>query len=341
MTQDLGTPEKPKDFHGEQDVVEVRSNDPSNPEPDERWIRSDIAPETNQIATLRTGDGTDIPLFETGTAQETVREARRAYVNGQWGYYPLAPESEAAYPERRVYHDGAWHAYHDRVAPGSAIPDSAVYRLTANSLSASDGNTIQSWNDQIGVGDMTGGDPVYRTPLPISPTVEGDLTDDELNGDPSNLPGGSNARTILIAHYVDDVSNGQHIWGYGGEGSSGGRFTVRNGSGNLFVDVGSGYVQSNGVYSSGDSYVTTVILPSTGGNVTDTILRVNGSQVSVDDTFSQSINTTLTNIWMYARNGSFPDSGATSEVTVHDVELSGSGLGDEEQRVANEWGITL
>jgi len=123
---DLGSSSDPLLFRGEQDVLEVRTTDPSNPEPDERWIRSDVAPETDQIATMRCGDGTDIPIFATGTATDTVRECRRVRVGGQTGYMPIAPPADASFTERRFRHNGTTMAYHDAVSPGAAIPDNAV-----------------------------------------------------------------------------------------------------------------------------------------------------------------------------------------------------------------------
>jgi hypothetical protein len=127
MTEDLGTPTRPHALTGEQWRLEVRTDDPPSPSADERWIRSDLDG-GDRVATLKCGDGTEIPLFPTGTAEETVREARRYRVGGQTVYAPLAPVAEAAFPARRVQHDGQIHAFHDRVAPGSAIPDSVVSR---------------------------------------------------------------------------------------------------------------------------------------------------------------------------------------------------------------------
>lgn len=127
MTEDLGTPTRPHALTGEQWRLEVRADDPPSPSADERWIRSDLDG-GDRVATIKCGDGTEIPLFPTGTAEETVREARRYRVGGQTVYAPLAPVGEAAFPARRVQHDGQIHAFHDRVVPGSAIPDSVVSR---------------------------------------------------------------------------------------------------------------------------------------------------------------------------------------------------------------------
>jgi len=152
MTEDLGTPTRPHALTGEQWRLEVRTDDPPSPSADERWIRSDLDG-GDRVATLKCGDGTEIPLFATGTAEETVREARRYRVGGQTVYAPLAPVDEAAFPARRVQHDGQIHAFHDRVGPGSAIPDSVVSRPNDDRTFNNSGKfglqieTSQEWPD--------------------------------------------------------------------------------------------------------------------------------------------------------------------------------------------------
>ena len=122
---DIGSDTSPLSMTGEQWVLETRTDDPASPAPDERWIRTDLN-EGDRVATLKCGDGTEIPLFPVGLAEETVREARRFQVGGETVFAPLAPVDDAAFPERRFQHDGQLHAFHDRVAPGFAIPDSVV-----------------------------------------------------------------------------------------------------------------------------------------------------------------------------------------------------------------------
>lgn len=162
MTEDLGTPTRPHALTGEQWRLEVRTDDPPSPSADERWIRSDLDG-GDRVATLKCGDGTEIPLFPTGTAEETVREARRYRVGGQTVYAPLAPVNEAAYPSRRVQHDGQTHAFHDRVAPGSGIPDSVVNRLPLDEGSGTSvSDTVGSADGTLSNGGTWVSDTAYR-----------------------------------------------------------------------------------------------------------------------------------------------------------------------------------
>lgn len=144
---DLGSETSPLSMTGEQWVLETRTNDPAAPAPDERWIRTDLN-EGDRVATLMCGDGTEIPLFPVGLAEETVREARRFNVGGETVFAPLAPLDDASFPERRFQHDGQLHAFHDHVAPGSAIPDSVVHQHLVNDF------TTSNWPDSIGNSDM-------------------------------------------------------------------------------------------------------------------------------------------------------------------------------------------
>jgi len=149
MTEDLGSTTNPLSLTGEQWVLETRSDDPASPEPDERWIRTDLN-SGDREATLKCGDGTEIPLFPTGLAEDTVREALRYHVGGQTLFAPIAPESDAAFPARRIQHDGQLHAFHDRVAPGSAIPDIVAYGGSDNNTyvhDLSDGSLVQTLSE--------------------------------------------------------------------------------------------------------------------------------------------------------------------------------------------------
>jgi hypothetical protein len=117
-------------FAGEQWVFEPRTSDPGTIQEGHRWLRTDLN-SGDKIATLRVDVGdsiVDVPVFPTGTAEDTVSEALRIRVGGQDGYVPIAPEAEAAFPALRVQHSGQLHAYHDRVSPGAAIPDSVDHQ---------------------------------------------------------------------------------------------------------------------------------------------------------------------------------------------------------------------
>lgn len=218
----LGTSSKPLALTGEQDVIEVRTSDPSNPDADERWIREDVAPETNQIATMRCGDGTEIPIFSTGTATDTVRECRRVRVNGQTGYLPVAPLSDASFDERRIQHAGQTMAYHDAVSPGPAIPDAEDLhaRYDATELSLNDGDAVTTWGDETGNGfDLTTTtSPTYRTNQQNGlPAVDIDISDDlTVDWTDPTAP----YHLFLVFRYVGSNSNNAFIVSGGSGGES-------------------------------------------------------------------------------------------------------------------------
>jgi len=195
MTEDLGTPTRPHALTGEQWRLEVRTDDPVSPSDDERWIRSDLDG-GDRVATLKCGDGTEIPLFPTGTAEETVREARRYRVGGQTVYAPLAPVDEAAFPARRVQHDGQIHAFHDRVYPVPAIPDSGVARWEFEQ------DVADSWGDNDGTDNTSAG---YSTDAQVGNYAKAfDGVGDEVNITPFS---GFSDFTLTGWFNADDVQN--------------------------------------------------------------------------------------------------------------------------------------
>lgn len=122
----LGRPSKPLEHYPDQLRFTPLTADPTSTVQGEAWLRSDLAPEDGQIATIRFDAGSstwDIPVFETGTAIDTVEEVLRITVNGQLGYIPVAPENESAFSQLGFYHSSQRYGFHDRVEPGSAIPD--------------------------------------------------------------------------------------------------------------------------------------------------------------------------------------------------------------------------
>jgi hypothetical protein len=121
--------------------LQPRTSDPSSTEEGEGWIRSDIAPESNQIATFRvdTGGSTiDVPILQTGTATDGVVEALRLSVGGTLGYVPAIPESKAAFPALRLQHNGQVYGWHDARGE-TAFFDVAI---TATNSPVDDGETL-------------------------------------------------------------------------------------------------------------------------------------------------------------------------------------------------------
>jgi hypothetical protein len=121
--------------------LQPRTSDPSDTEEGEAWIRSDIAPDSNQIATLRvdTGGSTiDVPILQAGTATDGVVEALRLSVGSTSGYVPAIPESKAAFPALRLQHNGQVYGWHDARGE-TAFFDVAI---TATNSPVDDGETL-------------------------------------------------------------------------------------------------------------------------------------------------------------------------------------------------------
>lgn len=121
--------------------LQPRTSDPTTTEEGEGWIRSDIAPESNQIATFRvdTGGSTiDVPILQTGTSTGDVVEALRLSVGGTLGYVPAIPESKAAFPALRLQHNGQIYGWHDARGE-TAFFDVAI---TSTNAPVDDGETL-------------------------------------------------------------------------------------------------------------------------------------------------------------------------------------------------------
>lgn len=116
--------------------LQVRTTDPGTTHEGEAWIRSDVAPKTDQIATLRVdhGSGTwDIPIFDSAaSAGQNVTPALRVRVGGVTGFVPATDDSPT-FNAVRLQHDGSQYAAHDALT-ASAIPDSVVDNFEDNGL---------------------------------------------------------------------------------------------------------------------------------------------------------------------------------------------------------------
>lgn len=114
-------------FRSEQFGVEQRTSDPADHQEGERWIRTDLAPEADQIATYRFDMGTevvDIPIYDANASVDGVEKVRRVQVGGQTGFIPFT-SSSPTYPEWAMQHNGSRLGAHDALT-ASTIPDSAV-----------------------------------------------------------------------------------------------------------------------------------------------------------------------------------------------------------------------
>lgn len=121
-------------FRSERYEVEQRTSDPAVHQEGDRWIRTDLAPETDQIATYRFDMGSqvvDFPIYDTAASVDGVVKVRRVQVNGTTGFIPFA-ESNASYPEWAFQHNGKRFGAHD------SLEATVGLSYTGNSWSQSD-----------------------------------------------------------------------------------------------------------------------------------------------------------------------------------------------------------
>jgi hypothetical protein len=106
--------------------LQPRTSDPSNTEEGEGWIRSDVAPKTGQIGTLRfdTGSGTvDLPIFDTAASPDAGIETHlRVPVGGQQGFVPTTDDGGEV-PAVGVWDSGTRYGGHNALKLG---PDASA-----------------------------------------------------------------------------------------------------------------------------------------------------------------------------------------------------------------------
>lgn len=114
-------------FRSERCEFEQRTTDPASFSEGEAWIRTDVAPDTNQLATLRFADGAsstiDIPIYdEAASADSQISKAWTWRINGTTGFIPIL-ENSGTHDKLRLQHNSSWWGAHDSL---SALPDSAL-----------------------------------------------------------------------------------------------------------------------------------------------------------------------------------------------------------------------
>lgn len=313
-------------MRGEQWTLEVRTSDPQNPAADERWIRSDLD-SGDKIATYRTGDGTDMPIYPTGTAEDTVSEAIRIEVSGQTGYVPIAPESDAEFQSRQVQHNGQRYAHHNSVSPGAGIPDSDVWYDATELTGFSDGDPVSTWPDKSGPNDLTAGAaPTYQTSvLNDNPVVRFDGVDDYLQ---SSFAALSEPWQVYVVARFRSIGSTQAIWG---DASDGAPALFENGRSNWTVKY-DGETDLEGSSVDTNWHILSVLSGSSD------VLRVDGSD---DATVSNSPH--QLNGFTVGARGSLDSYGATDvgEILIYDSSLSATDRDSVESYLSDKWGITI
>lgn len=113
-------------FRSERYQLERRTSDPTTRE-GEMWIRTDVAPDTDQLATLRFdagGSTWDVPIYDVGATTENVEKVWRVPIGGATGFIPITDDSPT-HSALKYQHNGASFGVHDALK-ASAVPDSVV-----------------------------------------------------------------------------------------------------------------------------------------------------------------------------------------------------------------------
>jgi len=123
-------------FRSERYGLEERTADPAEYADGEMWIRTDLAPETDQLATLRfdkNGTLLDVPIFDTAASTDAgISKAFRVSVGGVAGFIPLY--DGGSFDALKFQHNSAVWELHDSL---SGIPDSEVLDDWADSSTVS------------------------------------------------------------------------------------------------------------------------------------------------------------------------------------------------------------
>lgn len=233
--------------------LEVRTTDPNSTQNGEMWIRSDVAPDTDQIGTLRVDNGSgtwDVPIYDDAASVSNVEKLLRVPIGGTTGFIPVTTEG-GTFPQLRMQHGGSLHEFHDDTE-ASAIPDSGVLHVRASDLGLSDGDPVTTWTDKSSGGHD----------LSSSGTVTYQESNSAFGGEPTVDISGSGYlentaipslsqpfQIIMVASVTNpNNSNQQAMWDghdsleYQNRHNSNGDFDVWSSSGGL---VSAGFGDSN------------------------------------------------------------------------------------------------
>jgi len=320
-------------FRSEQYGVEQRTSDPSEHKEGERWIRTDLAPDTDQIATYRFDMGTevvDIPIFDESATTENVEKVRRVQVGGQTGFIPFT-SSGPAYPEWAFQHNGSRLGAHDALT-ASAIPDSGGLqaRYDATELSLSDGNSVSTWTDETGSGfDLTAGAaPTFRTSIINgNPAVRHDGTDDYLNVGWSSIPQPFHVFIVASKQTAGNTSSENLI-----DGGTNDEHLLRSENDGPFWNMFAGSDLDDNSDDTNNNIFAALF------NGSSSTLRINGTQVANGNAGGNS----STGLTTGARNGGGAGFGDfdIGEILFYPQDKS-SVQSDVESYLSDKWGISL
>lgn len=209
-----------------------------------------------------------------------------------------------------------------RLAPGE--PDSLIHDWDAQALSGyDDGDSVDSWPDEAGGDTASGGSPNYRDDgINGHPAVEFDGNNDELDTSDVDV-----SWPFTMAAVVDLKDDGSQR-----------RFLDRvSGDTTFYWNDGTNWALNSGqgVEGSTDDSMQLLVAISDGN---DSSLREEGSETASGDDGGGSISN---GIHLGHADGNDHWDGMIGELLIYDEALSGSTLTDEEQRLADKWGISI
>ena len=229
----------------------------------------------------------------------------------------------------------------------SGIPDGAISQLKVGSLSLLDQDPVQSWDDQVRTESVTAPttdeEPTYiESYINTSPAVVGDGSD-KLTGTDSGYPSGSEARTTIIALQPADLSptrQGILKWGTGNTGET---WEVRLEGNQPAIEISGERAIASSTLSEDENYILTArFTGETSSLVEESDIRVNQTDnpLTRDAGEDVGVSTELNELEIVSSPaGGF--GGGVAEAVTYNEYLSGSDLTDEEQRIADEYGISL
>ena len=307
---------------------EVRTSDPATTQPGEGWIRSDIAPDTDQIATLRFDNGMgewDVPVYDSAATVENVEKVLRIPIGGTVGFVPITTESPT-YPQLGVQHNGTQHGVHDALS-ASPIPGDAINHYDASELTS---GTLSTFLDEKGDLDLSASDDpqVIENAKNGNSVVEYDSNDRHTATRSSSI--NSPLTKIIVIQRTADVDNNFISGGTNPEGNASNYIGVRD-----TTDVWFAGSSPDGEISGGstDQQYHILIAIFDGAN---SEFWIDGSQLATGDTG------TVTDDSMLISGPNTIGDFRLGEATVCGANLSTTGeLQDEFDRLADKWDITL
>lgn len=155
--KDIGTQDEPLRFVGEELQLDVYDgNDPVDTGTRRWWYRTDLSVNESD-AVLRVnnnGEIVDVPVYEESTPVESGINTSFGIVApglSEPAFVPMVDPADAAFDFARVEQPGGSElALHNRLEPGSAIPDSVVTRYTFE-----DDSDTTTAIDAVGSNDAT------------------------------------------------------------------------------------------------------------------------------------------------------------------------------------------